>query len=353
MIQLPSGRPAPDSDGRWRWAGTLSYTGDFRRRQRRRDCVKKGGAPARAFLSNVKLFLALSRTTHGLLDLATPALSALLWLGAFPSPWIVAVGLLTAFAGYTAVYALNDLVDYRTDMERVRSGLLEDAGDYLDTVFVRHPLAQGALSFRKGLVWAAFWAALALIGASMLGPVCVVLFLGGVILEAIYCLMLKVSHLRLLVSGLVKTLGGIAAVFAVDPTPSPLFLLLLFLWLFSWEIGGQNLPADWHDIGEDSELGYRTIPARCGTRVTSALILQSLLVAVGLGTYLLSFATGHLSIFCTGGSLLVGLYLLIHPAYQACRREAPGDVDALFAKASLYPLALLALLLAHIVGSKT
>jgi len=29
-------------------------------------------------------------------------------------------------------------------MERVSNGLLRDAGDYLDTVFVRHPLAQEA-----------------------------------------------------------------------------------------------------------------------------------------------------------------------------------------------------------------
>ena len=75
------------------------------------------------------------------------------------------------------------------------------------------------------------------------------------------------------------------------------------------------------------------------------------LIAVGLGTYLLSFATGQLSILCTGGSLLVGLYLLVLPAYEACRSETPSDVDALFAKASLYPLALLALLLARILGS--
>ena len=312
--------------------------------------MKKTSIPARALLSNVKLFLALSRTTHGLLDLATPAVSALLWLGGFPSPWIVGIGLLTAFAGYTSVYALNDLVDYRTDLERARSGLLKDAGGYLDTVFVRHPLAQGALSFRKGLLWAAFWAFLALTGASMLGPVCVVLFLGGVILEAIYCLMLKVSHLRVLVSGLVKTLGGIAAVFAVDPTPSPLFLLLLFLWLFSWEIGGQNLPADWHDIGEDSELGYRTIPVRCGPGVTSALILVSLVIAAGLGTYLFCFGTGQFSIFCVGGSLLAGFCLLVQPARQVCRSEAMSDVDALFAKASLYPLTLLAVLLVNMLS---
>jgi 4-hydroxybenzoate polyprenyltransferase len=315
-----------------------------------RDPMKKGAAQSRAFLSNVKLFLALSRTTHSLLDLATPALSALLWLGAFPSPWIVTVGLLTAFSGYTAVYALNDLVDYRSDLERVRGGLAKEAGDYLDAVFVRHPLAQGALSFRKGLVWAGFWAVTALVGASMLGPVCALLFIGGVLLEAAYCLMLKVSYLRVLVSGLVKTLGGIAAVFAVDSTPSPFFLLLLFLWLFSWEIGGQNLPADWHDIDEDSGLGHNTIPARCGAKVTSALILLSLTIATLLGTYLLSFAGGQFSIFCAGGSLLVGLFLLADPAYQACRTETMRDVDTLFAKASLYPLALFALLLMNMLS---
>ncbi|HVN23989.1 MAG TPA: UbiA family prenyltransferase [Syntrophorhabdales bacterium] len=312
--------------------------------------MKKETLQSRSFLSNVKLFLALSRTTHGLLDLATPALSALLWLGAFPSPWIVTVGLLTAFSGYTAVYALNDLVDYRSDMERVRTGVIKDARDYLDTVFLRHPMAQGALSFRKGLVWAAFWALTALVGASLLGPVCALLFLGGVVLEATYCLMLKVSYLRVLVSGLVKTLGGIAAVFAVDPTPSPVFLLLLFLWLFFWEIGGQNLPADWHDIDEDSELGHKTIPVRCGSRVTSSLILMSLIIAVLLGMYMLSTATGQFSIFCAGGSLLFGLVLLAEPAYQACRSESMRDVDTLFAKASLYPLSLLAVLLAHMIS---
>jgi hypothetical protein len=76
----------------------------------------------------------------------------------------------------------------------------------------------------------------------------------------------------------------------------------------------------------------------------------SLIIAVGLGTYLLSTATGQFSIFCTGGSLLAGLFLLVHPAYQACRSEAMSDVDALFAKASLYPLALLALLLVHMIS---
>ena len=67
-------------------------------------------------IHRLKLFLALSRTPHGLLDLATPGLAALLCLGGFPTPGVTLLGLLTVFAGYTAVYALNDLVDYRTDL---------------------------------------------------------------------------------------------------------------------------------------------------------------------------------------------------------------------------------------------
>mgnify|MGYP000096088635 CR=1 FL=1 len=36
-----------------------------------------------------------------------------------------------------------------------------------------------------------------------------------------------------------------AAVVAVDPSPSLVFLLFLFLTIFFWEIGGQNAPNDW------------------------------------------------------------------------------------------------------------
>jgi len=303
-----------------------------------------------ALFSNLKLFLALSRTTHGLLDLATPALSALVWLGEFPSPWIVAIGLLTAFAGYTSVYALNDLVDYRTDVERMRNGVPRETPDYLDTLFVRHPVAQGLLSFRKGLAWAVSWAVLALIGASLLGPVCALLFVCGIILEATYCLMLRVSHLRVFVSAVVKTLGGIAAVFAVDPTPSAFFIGLLFLWLFLWEIGGQNVPADWHDLDEDSELGYRTIPVRFGREGASRIILVCLAIAVGVGAYLLSSVHGPFSVFCAGGGLVAGFFLLILPAWQVYRSMSTSDVDRLFGRASLYPLALLLVFLLSMIS---
>ena len=92
--------------------------------------------------SRVKLFLALSRTPHGLLDMATPALCAILWLGEFPAFKVIALGLVTAFSGYTAVYALNDIIDYRTDKEKIQQGGLSDSNRDLDAVIMRHPLAQ-------------------------------------------------------------------------------------------------------------------------------------------------------------------------------------------------------------------
>ena len=167
---------------------------------------------------------------------------------------VIILGLLTGFAGYTAVYALNDVVDYRVDQEKLKAAGPGRKAGYLDAIFMRHPLAQGQVSFREGAQWTAIWAAVALVGAYHLNPVCAYIFLAGCLLEAVYCRLLRVSHLRTLVAGLVKTLGGVAAVYAVSPHPSRGLVLLLFLWLFCWEIGGQNIPADWHDLEEDQRL---------------------------------------------------------------------------------------------------
>jgi 4-hydroxybenzoate polyprenyltransferase len=189
-------------------------------------------------LSRLKLFMALSRTPHGLIDMATPGLAAMLWLGAMPSISVILLGILTAFAGYTAVYALNDVVDYRVDQEKIRETGLLHATDDLDAVYARHPLAQGLLTLKESILWTAGWGTVALVGAYALNPACAFVFIAACIAEAVYCLMLRVSYLRVLVSGGVKTAGAMAAVFAVASNPSPYFMICLFLWLFFWEIGG-------------------------------------------------------------------------------------------------------------------
>ncbi|MBC8443516.1 MAG: UbiA family prenyltransferase [Deltaproteobacteria bacterium] len=296
-------------------------------------------------MSRPQLFFALSRTPPGLRDMAPPAFSALLWLGTVPPFPVVMLGLLTAFAGYTAVYALNDLVDYQNDREKARHGgwVAQDAD--LDALMVRHPLAQGLLSYREGLIWAVVWAATAVIGAYLLNPVCVFIFIGGCLLEPVYCLMWRVSPFRTVVSGAVKTTGPVAGVFAVDPSPEPAYLTVLFLFLFLWEIGGQNIPNDWTDIQEDRRFSAKTVPVCFGLKKSAIWIMIALILALFLGGCLfpLSNAVFHWPYMVAAG--LIGCQLLLLPAYKLRQSLKKEDAMTLFNRASYYPLALLVLVL--------
>lgn len=289
--------------------------------------------------------MALSRTPHAALDMATPAVGALLWLGGPPPLPLAILGLITAFAGYTAVYALNDVVDYRTDRQKIQQCGLPDMGHDLDAVCARHPLAQGLLSLREGIAWTLGWALVALLGAYILNPVCAWIFLGGCAAEAVYCLMFRVSYLRTLVSGGVKTAGGVAAVYAVTPDPSASFLLLLFLWLFFWEIGGQNIPNDWADMSEDRDMEAVTVPIRFGPRKSADIILYTLATAVGLSLVLYGAGPGDLHPIYLPGAAATGLALLIAPAWRLRCSRNKADAAALFNRASYYPLSMLVVIL--------
>jgi 4-hydroxybenzoate polyprenyltransferase len=295
--------------------------------------------------ARLKLFWALSRTPHGLLDMCTPAFAALLWLGAFPPLHVVLIGLLTIFSGYTAVYALNDVVDYRVDREKAAGGVLAAATSDLDGVITRHPMAQGLLSFTEGLAWALFWSVFALVGAYILNPVCVVIFLAGCTFEAVYCWLWRVSPYRTIVSGAVKTCGAMAAVFAVDPHPAAAFLIALFLALFLWEIGGQNIPNDLTDLEEDRRMGARTIPVHWGIdraiHITVGALAAAMLISVGV--FLLSRL--HHKEFFGLLALGVGCWLLARPGLHLVRKRDRASAMALFNRASYYPPALLAVVL--------
>jgi len=302
-----------------------------------------------AGLSRLKLYFALSRTPHGLLDMCTPAFGALLWLGHFPSLFVVVLGLITTFAGYTAVYALNDVIDYEADKEKAAVGGFSNAQGDLDSMIVRHPMAQGLLSFKEGLVWALVWGLVALIGAYILNPVCVLIFLAGCTLEAIYCLLWRVSPFRTLVSGAVKTSGAIAAVFAVDPNPSGAYLIILFLLLFSWEIGGQNIPNDWVDVEEDKQFKALTIPVCYGLQASRVIGLVTLVCALGLNAAIFYYSQVDFVIIYVIISFAVGCYLLLLPAAKLIQTLNASDAIALFNKASYYPPALLVIVLIRLM----
>ena len=291
--------------------------------------------------SYLKLFLALSRTTHAVLDIAAPAAAALMWLQAFPPLTVIVTGLATALAGYLAVYALNDVVDFRLDKIKLQQAEHAASGFDLDALYVRHPLAQGLLSLREGLVWTGLWALLALAGAYLLNPACVLIFVLSIILEILYCLMLQVSHLRIVISGVVKTMGGVAAVFAVDPHPSGAFLIILFLWLFFWEVGGQNIPNDLTDVDEDMHLDAKTVPVRFGPRGARVIILTSLIAAVIMSMILFKMRALPYGALYMIGALAIGLYFLLIPGYRLYAMKTRLQAAQLFNRASYYPLAIL------------
>lgn len=297
------------------------------------------------WVKRLKFFFALSRTPHGALDMAMPAFAALLWLGHFPSPKIVILGMVTAFAGYTAVYALNDILDYRVDKLRIEQGLLSPSLTDLDSIFVRHPLAYGYLSYNQALLWTVAWAVVAFIGACALDLRCALIFLGGCALEAAYCLLWQRTCLKVFISGAVKTSGALAAVFAVDPNPDLLPLLLLFFCFFCWEIGGQNIPNDWADVEEDRVLGATTIPLRFASPLASGLIISSLVFTIAINSVILGSLHVNGRFLGVAASLVTGIYLLLIPAFRLYRTNKRTQALALFNRASYYPAALLAVII--------
>ncbi len=286
----------------------------------------------------MKRFFALSRTTHGILDIAAPGFCALLWLGAFPQWQIILLSLFTAFAGYTAVYALNDLVGIQVDQEKFTNEGINQ-GYSVEASEMRYPLAQNLLSYRSGQIWFAVWFLLTLIGSYLLNPVIIYIVIAAIALEVIYCLLFKVTYLRTLVSGLVKSSGPFAAVFVVNPNPPVQFLLLQLVWLIFWEIGGQNIPADWNDVEEDKRVHAKTIPLLFGPQKAGLMVIISLTLAVLTSLFLpliSPIALGWPYLLASG---LAGYFLLLLPGYQLYRSGESRQAAQLFDRASYYPLA--------------
>jgi 4-hydroxybenzoate polyprenyltransferase len=288
--------------------------------------------------------------THSVLDVAHPAVGALLVLGSAPSLRIAALGLVSAFSGFTSVFALNDVMDAKVDAEKMANYQKDSEAFDLDSVGTRHPIAQGALSRGAAIAWVAAWGILSLVTAFLLKPLCALLLVAAVVLELLYCRLLRVSHWKALLSGIMVAVGGLAGVFAVSAAPAPLAVALFALWAASWEIGGRNIPNDWSDFDEDVNLGLRTLPIRFG-RAASARIAA----AFALATILCSLAFPLVAPIkdvpvYLGLAAIAGLLLLALPAMGWLRKRSTESAMAYFNKACFYPLAVFAALAISLVA---
>ena len=290
----------------------------------------------------MRRFLALSRSAHGLLDIAMPGFVALLWLGRFPEPLVLALCLGAAMAGYTAIYALNDIMGARDDAEKVAGGI--SPGYAVEASAMRYPIAQKLISMKGALTWFCFWMAVAVVCIWFVNPAILAILLAAAVLEIAYVKLFKVTWTRTFISGLVKSAGPVAAVFAVIDQPPIAELALMLAWLMLWEIGGQNIPADWNDIAEDRRVGASTIPLVFGLPAAARVVLLLLTGVVVLSLMLPVMSPLQLGWPYRLAALTSGIVLLLAPAWRLMRTLDGRQAAHLFDRSSLYPLAMLVII---------
>jgi 4-hydroxybenzoate polyprenyltransferase len=295
---------------------------------------------ARAIIGErVRGFFGLSRMTHSVLDIAHPAVGAILVLGSLPAPRTALIGLLAAFSGFTAVFGLNDVMDCGVDCEKMSKYNKGKECFDIDSLGFRHPLAVGKLPFAAALSWVIFWGVSALVLAFLLNPWCAVLMGAAVGLEIGYCRLLRITHWKAFLSGLMVSVGGLAGVWAVSSAPPPWFVLLFMGWAFAWEVGCRNIPNDWSDLDEDTHLSIRTIPVRFGKVVSSRISFALLCLTVMCSLlFPLTAAMRHPFIYLAG-ALAIGVVLLVVPALRWVRGQTNEEALHFFNRACFYPLA--------------
>jgi 4-hydroxybenzoate polyprenyltransferase len=292
-------------------------------------------------------FFGLSRMTHSVLDVAHPSVGAALAavaLGGPPSARLIILGLIAGFAGYTSVFALNDVFDLKEDREKMAQYRSDRTTFDIDSVGQRHPLAQGKLSYRAAIAWVASWGLVSLVLAFILRPTCAFLLLGAFILEAAYCKLLRVTHWKGLLSGLMVGVGGLAGVWAVTPEPRLGMVIMFFAWAFAWEVGCRNIPNDWSDLEEDVHVGIRTVPVRYGRKGASLISFVLICATAVLGLLFPLVAPMPLGWAYAAGTLLVSVFFLLVPALRWLREQTTPSALAFFNLACFYPLAVFAVL---------
>jgi len=121
-------------------------------------------------------------STQPVLDVAHPALRAIVAFGGAPRPTTIVFGLFAAFSGYAAVFALSDLMDCKVDCEKLGGYSGKQECFDLDSVGLRRPIAWGTTAYRAALGLVALWGVLALGFAFLLHPICSTLAAGIVLL---------------------------------------------------------------------------------------------------------------------------------------------------------------------------
>jgi 4-hydroxybenzoate polyprenyltransferase len=167
---------------------------------------------------------------------------------------------------------------------------------------------------------------------------------GSATLEIVYCKLLRITHLKIIPSAIVKATGGLAGVYAVDPQPALGFLAVLFLWLAAWEVGGQNIANDIVDMEDDQRVSARTTLTVKGVPESVFRMLAAVSMAAIAGVAIYWLAGPGLGAIYPLGAALLGWKLMLEPAREVYYRPGPSTAAALFNRASYLPVSFLVLI---------
>lgn len=296
-----------------------------------------------SFTIKLRALLGFSRVMISSFALAQAALASVLALRGLPSVKIILLGSIACLSGSYALTATNDLFDYQIDRERLKN-LRTVEGFDIGQIFIRQPLARGVICFRTGVIWILSLSTISLIFGYLIKPSLVLVSLIIGLLVVTYSAMSRLSILKLVIVGVLVSLGAAAGWLAVS---NQSFLLLIFvLWMFFWEIGGRNIPNDFADIEEDKHLKLKTIPVEYGKKKASKICFSCLLVSFTISIVVAILA--DVSHFFVIAVSLIGILMLIFPGYRLLRKPEPQVSLQLFNFACFYPFAILTALLLSI-----
>ncbi len=294
----------------------------------------------------LQALLGFSRVLQATLSVAQPFAAAMVALHGFPSWDRLLLGLSAAWAGFLAVFALNDLLD--VDLDRVRFAHLRELDGFdIDSALVRHPLALRRISRRMGLAWIGGLALYALVGAYLLNPPAAALFALAALLELLYCKLARVTPWKTLASGVMVGVGALAGWAAMTDEVRFWEMALLFTWMFAWEIGGRNIVNDFADVEEDVHLGVKSIPLVYGPRPAAYVTFGFLLIACA--AVLALQPVSGLGLAYLVAAAVASAYLLLWPGVRLLQSPRPRVAMELFNRASLHPPAVLAILIASLL----
>jgi 4-hydroxybenzoate polyprenyltransferase len=301
-----------------------------------------------------KALYGLSRCTQASLTVTQPVLGALLVNDA-PALGRFLVCVLAAFGLYFAMFAANDVLDVRLDRRRLAFARDHDGFD-LDSTGARHPLAAGQLNLATAVIWVLGMGIPGFVVLIILSPLCAALSVVAALVGIAYCALATITPYKVVLAGISVAIAASLGWILFAPSMEwPLFALFLF-WIFSWEIGGRNLPNDWSDVDEDIQIGIKTVPVAVGPRTSGVVIFASLLAASLAGIGLMIARWSSYGPIGLAGATVAGGYMLLLPSMRLLRHPSRQVALVLFNWASFYPPIVLLVVLAslavrHLFGS--